>query len=276
MRGESVVSRLFHFIFSSVLWECRRRLDVATLDRVCGVKGRAHGGGRESGKRRSNVTHQKAMLERKGELTSSLVGEKLKGRTDGRTVTTEAAAAARISTTRHRFPFDEQACLFRFSSWTYDSNKLNLTLRPNAVNREGYMLNGVSLYTSVALILRDSWTNLLKCRDRFPCTQEWDLRGFDSERKPILYEGTPYVELHFTLHIRRRTLYYFSNLILPCVIIGRARSSICLTSRRHIRQRFPLSIIQSIFLALGQLRWRSSDSASRPSRGRRSRWRSPC
>ena len=59
-----------------------------------------------------------------------------------------------------------------------------------------------------------------------PSIQEWDLRGFDSERNPILYEGTPYVELHFTLHIRRRTLYYFSNLILPCVIIGRANSSV--------------------------------------------------
>ena len=54
--------------------------------------------------------------------------------------------------------------------------------------------------------------------------QEWDLLEFKGERIPSEYEDTQYVELHFTLHIRRRTLYYFSNLILPCVIIGRAQS----------------------------------------------------
>ena len=54
--------------------------------------------------------------------------------------------------------------------------------------------------------------------------QEWDLLDFKGKEEKTTYEDTKYVELHFKLHIRRRTLYYFSNLILPCVIIGRARS----------------------------------------------------
>merc|ERR1719268_759825 len=30
----------------------------------------------------------------------------------------------------------------------------------------------------------------------------------------------PYVDITFTLNIRRRTLYYFFNLIVPCVLIS--------------------------------------------------------
>merc|ERR1719268_68642 len=30
----------------------------------------------------------------------------------------------------------------------------------------------------------------------------------------------PYVDITFTVHIRRRTLYYFFNLIVPCVLIS--------------------------------------------------------
>ncbi|KAK0170077.1 hypothetical protein PV328_010682, partial [Microctonus aethiopoides] len=30
----------------------------------------------------------------------------------------------------------------------------------------------------------------------------------------------PYVDVTFTIHIRRRTLYYFFNLIVPCVLIS--------------------------------------------------------
>ena len=89
-----------------------------------------------------------------GELTSSLAGKKLKGlTTQTRTVAKAEVVAARTWTaTEHRFPFDEQECLFRFSSWTYDANKLNLTLRSTDVNTEGYMLNGVSLLENYLLL----------------------------------------------------------------------------------------------------------------------------
>ena len=32
------------------------------------------------------------------------------------------------------FPFDDQTCNFKFSSWTYDSSELNLTLNGDGVN----------------------------------------------------------------------------------------------------------------------------------------------
>ena len=42
------------------------------------------------------------------------------------------------------------------------------------------------------------------------------------KRNVVIYEccPEPYVDITFTLSIRRRTLYYFFNLIVPCVLIS--------------------------------------------------------
>ena len=42
------------------------------------------------------------------------------------------------------------------------------------------------------------------------------------KRNSIIYEccPEPYVDITFTINIRRRTLYYFFNLIVPCVLIS--------------------------------------------------------
>ena len=42
------------------------------------------------------------------------------------------------------------------------------------------------------------------------------------KRNSIIYEccPEPYVDITFTINMRRRTLYYFFNLIVPCVLIS--------------------------------------------------------
>ena len=42
------------------------------------------------------------------------------------------------------------------------------------------------------------------------------------KRNSIVYEccPEPYVDITFTIKMRRRTLYYFFNLIVPCVLIS--------------------------------------------------------
>ena len=42
------------------------------------------------------------------------------------------------------------------------------------------------------------------------------------KRNSIVYEccPEPYVDITFTINMRRRTLYYFFNLIVPCVLIS--------------------------------------------------------
>jgi hypothetical protein len=46
--------------------------------------------------------------------------------------------------------------------------------------------------------------------------------GVPGKRNSITYAccPAPYVDITFVVHIRRRTLYYFSNLIVPCVLIS--------------------------------------------------------
>ena len=51
---------------------------------------------------------------------------------------------------------------------------------------------------------------------------QYDIEGMPGKRNSIIYEccPEPYVDITFTIKIRRRTLYYFFNLIVPCVLIS--------------------------------------------------------
>eukprot|EP00095_Tigriopus_kingsejongensis_P005542 snap_masked-scaffold131_size323982-processed-gene-0.6 protein:Tk05542 transcript:snap_masked-scaffold131_size323982-processed-gene-0.6-mRNA-1 annotation:"truncated nicotinic acetylcholine receptor subunit a6" len=89
------------------------------------------------------------------------------------------------------FPFDDQECIFKFVSWTYDASMLNITLKSNTAILDGYLENG-----------------------------EWQLLGFPAIRTVTSFDGRNYIEANFMLNLRRRTMYYFSTLILPCVLIG--------------------------------------------------------
>jgi len=46
--------------------------------------------------------------------------------------------------------------------------------------------------------------------------------GMPGKKNTIMYQccPEPYVDVTFTIQIRRRTLYYFFNLIVPCVLIS--------------------------------------------------------
>jgi len=92
------------------------------------------------------------------------------------------------------FPFDDQKCDLKFGSWTYNGWKLDLTLKDeNGGDISSFIPNG-----------------------------EWDLIGVPGLRESKEYDccPEPYVDITFTVHIRRRTLYYFFNLIVPCVLIS--------------------------------------------------------
>lgn len=48
------------------------------------------------------------------------------------------------------------------------------------------------------------------------------IKGMPGKKNTITYQccPEPYVDVTFTIQIRRRTLYYFFNLIVPCVLIS--------------------------------------------------------
>uniref|UniRef100_A0A8D8VS29 Neuronal acetylcholine receptor subunit alpha-7 n=1 Tax=Cacopsylla melanoneura TaxID=428564 RepID=A0A8D8VS29_9HEMI len=92
------------------------------------------------------------------------------------------------------FPFDDQHCDMKFGSWTYDGSQLDLILKDEL---------GGDLTT-------------------FITNGEWYLLGMPGKKNEVQYECCPetYVDITFTIQIRRRTLYYFFNLIVPCVLIS--------------------------------------------------------
>jgi len=92
------------------------------------------------------------------------------------------------------FPFDDQNCEMKFGSWTYNGFKLGLQLKnPEGGDISGYTTNG-----------------------------EWALIGVPATRNEVIYEccPEPYLDITFVIKIRRRTIYYFFNLIVPCVLIA--------------------------------------------------------
>ncbi|EPQ10668.1 Neuronal acetylcholine receptor subunit alpha-7 [Myotis brandtii] len=89
------------------------------------------------------------------------------------------------------FPFDVQQCQLKFGSWSYGGWSLDLQMQEADVS--GYIPNG-----------------------------EWDLIGIPGKRSERFYEccKEPYPDVTFTVTIRRRTLYYGLNLLIPCVLIS--------------------------------------------------------
>uniref|UniRef100_A0A803J3Z9 Cholinergic receptor, nicotinic alpha 7 n=1 Tax=Xenopus tropicalis TaxID=8364 RepID=A0A803J3Z9_XENTR len=89
------------------------------------------------------------------------------------------------------FPFDIQKCNLKFGSWTYGGWSLDLQMLESDISE--YISNG-----------------------------EWDLVGVPGKRSENYYEccKEPYLDVTFTIIMRRRTLYYGLNLLIPCVLIS--------------------------------------------------------
>ncbi|CAB1441212.1 unnamed protein product [Pleuronectes platessa] len=89
------------------------------------------------------------------------------------------------------FPFDVQRCELKFGSWTHGAWSLDLKMvEPDITS---YTPNG-----------------------------EWDLVEVTGKKNNHVYEccPEPYPDITFTLVMRRRTLYYGLNLLIPCVLIS--------------------------------------------------------
>ncbi|OBS69685.1 hypothetical protein A6R68_01774, partial [Neotoma lepida] len=89
------------------------------------------------------------------------------------------------------FPFDVQQCKLKFGSWSYGGWSLDLQMQEADIS--SYIPNG-----------------------------EWDLMGIPGKRNEKFYEccKEPYPDVTYTVTMRRRTLYYGLNLLIPCVLIS--------------------------------------------------------
>lgn len=88
------------------------------------------------------------------------------------------------------FPFDDQFCNITFNSWSFSKDEVNLTLFSGGlpVDYYNYVENSV-----------------------------WDIVSTGAYASP---ESEVESEVTFSLHLRRKPLYYVMNLILPIILLG--------------------------------------------------------
>ncbi|EDO45564.1 predicted protein, partial [Nematostella vectensis] len=91
------------------------------------------------------------------------------------------------------FPFDAQSCPIIFGSWTYTGNYLNLVNARNQSDLSKYTISG-----------------------------EWELKSAPVVRNVVKYSCCkhPYIDVTYTINIRRKVLFYLNNLILPCMVLA--------------------------------------------------------
>ncbi|XP_039291421.1 acetylcholine receptor subunit beta-like 2 [Nilaparvata lugens] len=97
------------------------------------------------------------------------------------------------------FPFDEQSCLMKFGSWTYNGFQVDL--------KHMEQVSGSNL-VSIGIDLSEFYLSV-----------EWDILDVPARRNEEYYPccTEPYSDITFNLTMRRKTLFYTVNLIIPCV-----------------------------------------------------------
>ncbi|XP_054721817.1 acetylcholine receptor subunit alpha-like [Uloborus diversus] len=100
------------------------------------------------------------------------------------------------------FPFDVQTCLMKFGSWTYDGFKVDL--------RHKDEVKGTNL-VDIGIDLTEFYLSV-----------EWDILEVPAVRHEKYYTccEEPYVDITFNISMRRKTLFYTVNLIIPCMGIS--------------------------------------------------------
>merc|ERR1712214_159853 len=100
------------------------------------------------------------------------------------------------------FPFDEQTCVTKFGSWTYDGFQVDL--RHMCEDEDSNVVPfGIDL-------------------SEFYMSVEWDILEVPAVRNEKFYTccDEPYLDITFNITMRRKTLFYTVNLIIPCMGIS--------------------------------------------------------
>ncbi|XP_043224848.1 acetylcholine receptor subunit alpha-like [Amphibalanus amphitrite] len=100
------------------------------------------------------------------------------------------------------FPFDEQTCVMKFGSWTYDGKQVDL----RHVEEEP-----PDDRVKIGVDLTDFYLSV-----------EWDILDVPAIRHEKFYTccNEPYLDITFNITMRRKTLFYTVNLIIPCMGIS--------------------------------------------------------
>lgn len=89
------------------------------------------------------------------------------------------------------FPFDEQKCEMKFSSWTYNGNEIDLRLGSG---------EDISAFEN----------------------EEWEVISFDAKRNEHYYPccTEPYVDVTYLLHMKRRSVHHLYHIIILSALVA--------------------------------------------------------
>lgn len=102
-----------------------------------------------------------------------------------------------------------QVCFMKFGSWTYDGHQVDLQ---HLCDHKGIMNDKTDeKVIDRGIDLKDFYQNV-----------EWDIINVTARRKEKFYPccPEPYPDIMFNITLRRRTLFYSLNLIMPCLSIS--------------------------------------------------------
>ncbi|KHN70752.1 Acetylcholine receptor subunit alpha-type unc-63 [Toxocara canis] len=117
------------------------------------------------------------------------------------------------------FPFDAQTCEMKFGSWTYGGLEVDLKHKDSHKEREELEtvlgLNGE--YEETVWVVDEG----IDLSDYYPSV-EWDILSVPGKRHEKRYPccESPFIDLTYEIHLRRKTLFYTVNLIFPSVGIS--------------------------------------------------------
>ena len=91
------------------------------------------------------------------------------------------------------FPFDDQECILKFGSWSFDSSKVDLYAHRGDMLNTNYVKNG-----------------------------EWKLTILKSQRNKLKYQCCPheFVDVTVQIQLQRESLDFVLKLIIPCSLIS--------------------------------------------------------
>ncbi|KAF0773435.1 acetylcholine receptor subunit alpha-like isoform X1 [Aphis craccivora] len=100
------------------------------------------------------------------------------------------------------FPYDVQTCVLKLGSWTYDGFKVDLRHMDEKVG---------SNIVDVGVDLSEFYMSV-----------EWDILEVPAVRNEKIYPccDEPYLDITFNITMRRKTLFYTVNIIIPCMGIS--------------------------------------------------------
>uniref|UniRef100_A0A1I8IIL2 Neur_chan_LBD domain-containing protein n=1 Tax=Macrostomum lignano TaxID=282301 RepID=A0A1I8IIL2_9PLAT len=112
------------------------------------------------------------------------------------------------------FPFDTQNCTLKLGTWTHNGYLIDLrhVAQKEEADRNGWRnFDNCKAYIDYAIDLSQFVDNV-----------EWDILEVAAKRNIEKYKccPEPYLDLTFSLNIRRKTLFYGVNLICPCLAIS--------------------------------------------------------